>query len=256
MIKYFDSHCHVHWPDFKIPQAEVLKNAKVAGLTGMICVGTDVDDSLQAIEFAKNNQNIWASVGLHPHDAKRGKIELQKLNQLIKKPKVVAIGECGLDYFYNHSDKKDQIAALKFQIELALKNNLPIIFHVRDAFEDLWPVFDEYSGIKGVFHSFTASSKELDQILGRGLYVGLNGIITFSNQNSQLQAAKAVPLDRLLIETDAPFLSPPPKRGKTNEPANVVHIAKFLSELRSETIEKLVNTSTKNALDLFNLHEK
>lgn len=253
MSKYFDSHCHIHWPDYKIAQEVVLKNAKNADLVGVICVGTDVKDSLQAIKFAGEHDNVWASVGLHPHDAKKGQPELKKLNELMRKPKVVAVGECGLDYFYNHSDKKDQIKALRFQIELALEYNLPIIFHVRDAFKDLWPVFDEYTGIKGVFHSFTAGQKELDQILSRNLYVGLNGIITFSKQDAQLEAAKAVPSNRLLIETDAPFLSPIPKRGQTNEPANVVYIAKFLSELRGESLEKLVSTSTQNVKDLFNL---
>jgi TatD DNase family protein len=253
MPVYFDSHCHIHWPDYEIGQSKALKNAHVAGLAGMICVGTNFQDSEQAIAFAQKHRSVWASAGLHPHDAKKGLPELNNIQKLLGSPKIVAVGECGLDYFYSKSSKKDQAAALKFQIELALQKDLPIIFHIRDAFDDFWPVFDKYSGIKGVFHSFTASKKELDRAIERNMHIGLNGIITFSKQKEQLEVAKAVPLDKLLIETDAPFLSPPPKRGQTNEPANVTYIARFLSELRQEPLDKLVATSTNNAKVLFNL---
>jgi TatD DNase family protein len=251
MNELFDSHCHIHWPDYKITQNIALANARDASVNSVICVGTDYLDSQIAVEFAKINQNVWASVGLHPHDAKLGLKEVQNLKSLIGSEKVVAIGECGLDYYYNKSPKNDQLKILRQQIELALENNLPIIFHVREAFKDLWPVFDDYQDIKGVFHSFTASQRELDQILDRGLYVGLNGIVTFSKIDSQLNAAKAVPLDRLLLETDAPFLSPVPKRGQTNEPANVKYIAQFLSDLRGESIELLSDATTKNTKKLF-----
>jgi TatD DNase family protein len=251
MNELFDSHCHIHWPNYKIKQDLALANGRDAGVRGVICVGTDYLDSQIAVEFAKTHQNVWASVGLHPHDAKLGSKEIQKLKSLIGSEKVVAIGECGLDYYYNKSPKNDQLKILRQQIELALENNLPIIFHVREAFEDLWPVFDDYQDIKGVFHSFTASRRELGQILDRGLYVGLNGIITFSKVDSQLDAAKVVPLDRLLLETDAPFLSPVPKRGQTNEPANVKYIAQFLSDLRGESLELLSDTTTKNTKKLF-----
>lgn len=253
MSQFIDSHCHIHWPDYKIDQQTALKNAKDAGLKGVICVGTDFKDSQSAVEFAQKNQNVWASVGLHPHDAKLGSAELDKISSLMSKPKVIAIGECGLDYYYTKSPKNDQTKILKKQIEMALTARLPIIFHVRDAYDDFWPVFDSFKGIRGVMHSFTAGQKELDQILQRGLYVGLNGIITFSKQLSQLEAAKAIPLDKLLIETDAPFLSPIPLRGQINQPANVVYTAQFLSELRGEPIDDLATTTTANANQLFNI---
>jgi len=253
MNKFFDSHCHIHWPDYKINQDLVLKNAYDVGVDGVICVGTDAEDSENAVKFAQKYENVWASIGLHPHDAKLGVKELKKINNLIGQPKVVAIGECGLDYFYTKSPKNDQIDILRKQIIIAQEHNLPIIFHVREAFDDLWPVFDEFKNIKGVFHSFTASVKELNQILDRGLYVGLNGIVTFSKQSAQLQAAKQIPLNRLLIETDAPFLSPVPKRGQTNEPANVVYTAQFLGELRGEPIEQLAEATTKNTKQLFGI---
>ena len=254
MSQLFDSHCHIHWPDYKINQETALKNVDDAGVGGMVCVGTDYLDSKNAVDFAKNHENVWSSVGLHPHDAKLGPDELPKIAKLLQQPKVVAIGECGLDYHYNKSPKADQISALRQQIELAQANNLPIIFHVREAFDDLWPVFDEYKNIRGsVFHSFTASRKELDQILTRGFYVGLNGIITFTSEPEQLDAAKAVPLTSLLIETDAPFLSPIPLRGHTNEPANVAYVAKFLSNLRQESTPEFSIATTANVRRLFNI---
>ena len=128
-----------------------------------------------------------------------------------------------------------------------------MIFHVRDAFDDFWPIFDEYKGIRGVIHSFTATTKELDQILTRGLFVGLNGIMTFTKDDKQLEAAKSVPLDRLVLETDTPFLTPKPFRGKINEPKNVVVIAEFLSDLRGESLKELSEATTNNSNQLFNL---
>lgn len=230
---------------------EALKSAKKVGVNNIVCVGTDVKDSQVAIDFANNNNSVWATVGLHPHDTKQGLTELDKLEPLLNNPKVIAIGECGLDYFYNHSPKSDQIKALRYQIELALSHDLPIIFHVREAFDDFWPVFDEYKSIKGVFHSFSAAQKDLEQILGRGLSVGLNGIVTFSKNPAQLEAAKNVPLDKLLLETDAPFLAPIPLRGQVNQPANIPYIGDFLSKLRGETLEEVAKATTTNFNNLF-----
>ena len=165
--------------------------------------------------------------------------------------KIVAIGECGLDYFYEHSPKKDQIKLLHFQLALAQHHELPVILHIREAFDDFWPIFDEYKGLTGVVHSFTATTKELDQALGRGLYIGLNGIMTFTKQADQLDAAKAVPLDRLLLETDAPFLTPAPERGTICQPKHVVLIARFLSKLRGDSRDSVAHASTANAAKLF-----
>jgi TatD DNase family protein len=252
-MNFVDTHCHIHSKDFNLDSLETIQNATEFGVTKLICVGTDENDSLDAVNFAQEKENVWASIGLHPHDAKLGQDSFDKLASLVNRPKVVAIGECGLDYFYNHSTKEDQIKALKFQIELALANDLPMIFHVRDAFDDFWPIFDEYKGIRGVIHSFTATTKELDQILTRGLFVGLNGIMTFTKDDKQLEAAKSVPLDRLVLETDTPFLTPKPFRGKINEPKNVVVIAEFLSDLRGESLQELSEATTNNSDQLFNL---
>ena len=168
-------------------------------------------------------------------------------------PKVIAIGECGLDYYYNNSPKNNQIESLHFQMQLAQANNLPMIFHVREAFDNFWPIFDQYRGLRGVVHSFTANSKVLEQILSRDLYVGLNGIMTFSKDQHQLNAAKNVPLTKLLLETDAPYLTPTPLRGTINESKNIVLIAEFLANLRSEDVGVLATQTTLNANQLFGI---
>ena len=252
-MNFVDTHCHIHSSDYTINPNEAIARASAAGVTKLICVGTEEKDSQQAVLFAQEHQNVWASIGLHPHDAKLGQEAFDDLAALVNDPKVVAIGECGLDYFYNHSAKEDQEAALRFQLALAQKHNLPMIFHVRDAFADFWPIFDSYVGIKGVIHSFTGISKELDEALDRGLYIGLNGIMTFTKDEYQLLAAQSVPLERLLLETDAPFLTPVPLRGKVNEPKNVVLTAEFLGTLRDESLETIGSASTRNAIELFNL---
>ena len=248
-----DTHCHIHSADFNLPIKDVLKNASKSGVVTMICVGTSADDTEQAVAFAVSHDGCFASVGLHPHDAKLGEDDFEVLARLVHEPKVVAVGECGLDYYYNHSSKEDQEKALRYQIELALSVNKPIIFHVRDAFDDFWPIFDSYNSLRGVIHSFTASTQELDQALTRGLYIGLNGIMTFTKDQKQLDAAKAVPLEKLLLETDAPFLTPVPKRGTINEPANVELVAVFLSRLREESVETLSEVTTGNAHTLFGI---
>ncbi len=252
-MQFIDTHCHIHDNEYNLDASEAIINANNMGVSKMVCVGTDENTSEMAVKFVADKQNLWASVGLHPHDAKLGEGAFQKVKKLSVSDKVVAMGECGLDYFYNHSSKEDQEKALRFQIELALNRNLPMIFHIRDAFEDFWPIFDSYSDIRGVVHSFTATTKELEQALSRNLYIGLNGIMTFTKDTAQLDAAKAVPLNALVLETDAPFLTPVPFRGKINEPKNVVLTAEFLAELRQEDLGILASRTTKNAEKLFGI---
>jgi TatD DNase family protein len=180
-------------------------------------------------------------------------VMLREFTKLAQSPKVVAIGECGLDYYYEHSPKEQQVEILVFQLELAKKYNLPVIFHVREAYDDFWPIFDEFRGLKGVIHSFSSNIAVLEQILSRGLYVGLNGIMTFTNDQDQLAAAKHIPLENLVLETDAPFLTPTPYRGTICQPKHVVDTAKFLAELRQESLEDLAKATTQNAKKLFNL---
>ena len=271
-MNLIDTHCHIQsigldkgevttrslWAkSAELSVDSVLDGAKAAGVIQMICVGCDLDDSILAVDFALNHQDCFASIGIHPHEADHyfdRPVKLGDFSALVRKPKVIAIGECGLDYFYNHSARENQMMILKFQIELALSSDLPIIFHVREAYDDFWPILEDYPGIRGVLHSFTDSIENLNRAIGKGLYVGVNGIATFTKKPEQLDMYKAIPLDRLVLETDAPFLSPLPFRGKICKPEYVKNTAEFLSTLRNENFEVIAEATSLNAQKLFKLN--
>lgn len=257
-MELFDTHCHIHFPDYEADPNEVRLAAEKAGVSRLICVGCTVADSRLAISYAKRNESVWASVGMHPHDASlyvHNHKALQEFRELAAKPEVVALGETGLDYYYLNSPKKDQERILRFQLDIAKERGLPLIFHVRDAYDSFWRIIDEYKGLRGVVHSFTGSISDMKNALDRGLYIGLNGIVTFSKDKDHIDAVKNVPLDSVLLETDAPFLTPAPYRGKVCEPKHVRVTAEFLAELRGESLEKVAHVSTENALTLFGLHD-
>lgn len=269
-MEFVDTHCHIQsaglqkgeratrelWA--KAPELtadKMVADAATDGVTRLICVGCDLEDSRLAVDFAQEHKNCWASAGIHPHEAQHYVQDgpLREFVELAKKPKVVAIGECGLDYYYSHSPKEAQLEVLKFQIELAHKHDLPIIFHIREAFDDFWPVFDSYEGLSGVVHSFTDSKHNLQMALDRGLYIGVNGIATFTKDSEQLEVYRTIPLERLMLETDAPFLAPKPFRGSINQPERVAAIAEFLAELRGEALSDLAKATTANARQLFGI---
>jgi len=256
VIEFVDTHCHIQFVDFPLDPEQVIKDAGKDGVTRLIVVGCTLEDSRMAVEFAAKHDNVWAAIGLHPHEGAvyvRDDHALQEFRELASRPKVVAIGETGLDYYYEHSPREDQIKLLRFQLDLAAEHNLPLIFHVRDAFEDFWPVFDAYKGLRGVVHSFSSGVDDVEQILKRGLFVGLNGIMTFTKKAEQLDAARAIPLEKLVLETDAPFLTPAPFRGKIGESKYVRVTGEFLSQLRGESLETLAAATTSNAKELFKL---
>ncbi len=251
-----DTHCHIQFEDYGLPSDQVITEATSAGVTRLLSVGCTLKDSRLAVELAARQHRIWAAIGLHPHEAQHyvdAKVKLNEFDELAVKPKVVAIGECGLDYFYTYSPKPSQKKILEHQIELAQSNNLPLIFHVREAFDDFWEIFDRYSNVKGVVHSFTGTEKQLQQVIERGLYIGLNGIVTFTKNPEQIATIKKVPLDKLVLETDAPFLTPTPYRGTINVPKFINVIADFLGQLRQESFDVVALTTTQNALKLFDL---
>jgi TatD DNase family protein len=271
MNELTDTHCHIQsagleagekttrslWAKAAGLTAEkMVHDAYESGVTRLICVGCELEDSRLAVDFVQNNDYCWASIGLHPHEAQHyaGKqAKLDEFASLVRVPKVVAVGECGLDYYYQHSPRPAQQEVLRFQIELAVSNDLPIIFHVREAFEDFWPIFDEFKGIRGVVHSFTDSDKHLSEALNRGLFIGVNGIATFAKNPDQLDVYRKIPLEHLVLETDAPFLTPTPYRGSINEPKRVRDIADFLAGLRHEKLETLSVATTNNARSLFGI---
>jgi TatD DNase family protein len=248
-----DTHSHIHFDEFRNELDDVLTRAHTAGVEKILCVGTNETDSAEAIAVAKAYEHIWATVGLHPHEADSGYEALEEVERLAHMEKVVAIGECGLDNFRSQTTPEDQERALRFQIELGLELGLPMVFHVRDAFDDFFRILDDYEGVRGLVHCFTAGVAELEGSLKRGLYIALNGIMTFTKDDAQLEAAKRVPLDRLVLETDCPFLSPAPLRGRRNEPANIALTAKFLADLRGQSLEDLEAATSKNAENLFGI---
>lgn len=264
MIELVDTHAHIHFEDYGPDPDEVLADARKVGVSKVMVVGCDLPTSKKGLEFAAKRSGVWAAVGIHPHEAKDFLSQANAKQQLsdlvmkkLKQPagKLVAVGECGLDYYYEHSPKAQQIELLEFQLDLAQKINLPVIFHVRDAHKDFWPIYDNFSGLKGVLHSFSATTKELDEGLKRGLYIGLNGIMTFTKDEAQLAAAKAVPRDRMVVETDAPYLTPKPLRGKVCKPEHVRLTAEFLAALREETVDEVAGYTSSNASQLFNLRD-
>lgn len=270
-VQLVDTHCHIQSAGLSVGEratrelwakapeltgGQLVKRAAEAGVSQLICVGCDLEDSRLAVDFVQSRQGCWASVGIHPHEAKRyvgQQAELDDFTALATQSKVIVIGECGLDYYYEHSPKKAQREVLEFQIELALKHKLPLIFHVREAFDDFWPVFDSYQGLRGVLHSFTDSAANLEKALERELCIGVNGIATFTKNKSQLDTYCSIPLQKLLLETDAPFLTPSPYRGRINEPMQVGTISEFLAGLRGEDHAELARVTTDNARQLFGI---
>ena len=255
-----DTHCHLQFDRLVSRTDEVLKNAQAASVTRFICVGTNVDDSQKAVDIAATHPNVWATVGAHPHGAKdffEQENHTARLKDLLTKPKVVAVGEIGLDFYKNYSPKAEQEKLLRLQIEIGALTGLPFVFHIREAWDEFWPIVDSYQSasrrMRGVVHSFSAHPEQLDQTLARGLYVGLNGIMTFTGDKLQREAAKLIPKNRLILETDAPFLAPTPHRGQPCEPKHIRDIAEFLAGLRGEQIEELASFSTKNARELFGI---
>lgn len=271
MSELTDTHCHIYaaeggsagdytrslWVKAGKTDPDVMiRSAASQGVNRLICVGTSLEDSQRAVEFVQARPNTWASVGVHPHEAKdyvNSPDKLRKIRDLLDKPKVVAIGECGLDYHYDHSPRGDQLKLLRFHLELAYEHDLPLVFHIREAFTDFWPIFDEYTDLRGVVHSFSSTRKDLEQALARGLYIGLNGIMTFTKDKRHIEAAKVIPLTKLLLETDAPYLTPNPFRGTICEPKHVRVTAEFLSQLRGEVLSDLAAVTTANAKELFKL---
>lgn len=255
-MQFIDTHAHVHFPDYELDPEEVLEAAAKDDVTKVLCVGCTLTDSKLAIDMAARQDNVWATIGLHPHEGAEYVNDdkaLQEFRDLAGKPKVVAIGETGLDYYYDNSPREDQKKLLRFQLNLAQEFGLPMIFHVREAFSDFFAILDDFEGVRGVVHSFTGTLDEMNEILRRGLYIGLNGIMTFTKEARQLEMARAVPLSRLLLETDAPFLTPVPFRGKVCEPKYVRVTAEFLAKLRGESLAEIATTTTKNAETLFNI---
>jgi len=254
-----DTHCHIHEFDYPLEKEKVIKRAHKAGVKQIICIGSDDADSHLALELASEHHGLFASIGIHPHYADKDQSSFfDYVNSMLPNEKIVAIGEIGLDYHYeNEPSHKEQMKLLKHQIDLALKYNLPVVLHIREAYDDFWKVLDSYGEkadkIRGVLHSFTDSSENLKEGLKRGFYISINGISTFTHDKDQKEMFASVPLDKLLLETDAPWLTPYPLRGKIkiNEPAFVREVAEHIGKVHRVSLDEIAKITTANARALF-----
>jgi len=248
--RWVDSHCHID-PD--ADPASVIAEARAAGVVHLVNVGTDVASSQQAIDVAAVHEGVWATVGVHPHDASGG---LEGLESLVSSPGVVAIGECGLDYHYDHSPRETQREVFAAQIALAVDRGLPVVVHSREAWADTFDILGSEAGATPVvMHCFTGGPDEAQRCLDLGAYLSFSGIVTFPSAPEVRQAATLCPADRLLVETDSPFLAPVPHRGKRNQPAWVPHVGAVVAEVRGVEVNQLAHQTTRNAISVFGLGE-
>jgi TatD DNase family protein len=250
-----DSHCHLDDPQFDADRDAVIERARAAGVERLLAVGTGSGppDLEAGIHLADRWPHIWATVGIHPHDAAKAVPEIfERLRELLTHPKVMAVGEIGLDYHYDFSSREVQRDVFARQVKIARAAGKLIVIHTREAWEDTLRVLGS-GPHRGIFHCFSGGPEEAAQALELGFYISFAGVVTFPKAARIQDAARIVPPDRLLIETDAPYLAPVPRRGKRNEPAFVVETARRLAELRGETLERVAAVTTENFTRLFDL---
>lgn len=254
-MRLADSHCHLIYKGLGEQQPEVLARARDAGVVAMLNISTRENEWDDVIAVAEREPDVWASVGIHPHEAdQHPDVDTVKLVERAQHPRVVGIGESGLDYYYDHSDRDRQRASFRAHLAASRETGLPIIVHTRDAESDTAEILRDEMGkgaFPGVIHCFTASGEFADIALELGFYISISGIVTFKNARDLQETAARLPLDRLLIETDAPFLAPVPHRGKTGEPAFVADTCRFLAQLRGEDPEALAEATRQNFHKLF-----
>lgn len=255
-----DTHTHLNFSQFHPDLEETIDRAWQHGLVAMVNIGTDLTTSQESVNLATRYAKIYAAVGLHPHDADAWESQIDGLRQLARQPKVVAIGEIGLDYFRNLSAPDRQIAAFRAQLDLALQLGKPVVLHCRDAYTEMLALLtNEYipklSGrVPGVIHSFAAGPAYAQQFLKMGFYLGLNNMVGYPTNISLQEAVKIIPLDRMILETDCPFLPPWPMKGKRCEPSFVIDVARKIAELKGVSVAQVEDATTRNAQDLFSLN--
>lgn len=246
-----DSHCHIHDEGFDKTPDEIIAHAKARGVEKYITIGTSPADSANAAQFARSHADVWWTFGYHPNefDGDRARLEadLKAASALLDSAeKLVGIGEIGLDYHFDGYNREAQIFLLENMLQIAQDRKLPVSFHVRDAFSDFWPIFDNFHLPTSVLHSFSDSEENLAEVLKRGLYTGVNGLSTFAN-------IPHAPLERIIFETDAPYLTPKPFRGKINLPGYIKEIAEWATEYYHVTFDQVAETTTKNVEEIFKI---
>lgn len=260
-MQFVDTHCHLERNDFMRgdhdERDEVIARARAAGVGRLVCIGAGgtIEQMDNAVAFAEGDPQIWAAVGIHPHDVARmpdaAPAHVEAL--ATTHPRVVAVGEIGLDFYYDHSPRDVQERCFREFLAIAQRANKPVVLHIRDAHPNAKAALAEVPPPGGVVHCFTGDLADAQAYVALGLYISFSGILTFKSARAIQEAAKWVPADRILVETDCPYLAPIPYRGKRNEPAYVVHTAAFLAQLRGETVAEVAATTTQNARRLFSL---
>ena len=255
-----DSHCHLDFPELTSDESGVLARARTAGVGGMLTIGTRLDQFERVRAIAERHDHVWCSVGVHPHEAKEeGQRTPDRLIEAARHPKVVGIGETGLDFFYEHSPREEQAESFRAHIAASRQTGLPLIVHTRDADAETGDILEEEyakGAFPGLIHCFSSGRSVAERALALGLYVSISGIVTFKAAEDLRTIVRDLPLDRLLVETDAPYLAPIPKRGKTNEPAYVAHTAAKVAELKGVTLAELEAATTDNFFRLFTKAER
>jgi len=250
-----DSHCHLNYEGLVEDQAAVLARARAAGVGTMLNISTREREWADIVGTAERESDVWATVGIHPHEAdQHPHVDTAKLVARAAHPRIVGIGETGLDYYYDHSDRARQQTSFRAHIAAAREAGVPIVVHTRDAEDDTAAILREEMGkgaFKGVIHCFTGTGAFADIALDLGFYISISGIVTFKSARELQETAARLPIERLLVETDAPFLAPVPHRGKTGEPAFVADTAAFLATLRGESVEQLQEATAHNFHNLF-----
>ena len=264
-MKLIDTHAHLDFSKFDNDRPAAIDRARIAGVAAIVNVGTDLDSSRRAVDLAEQYTDVYAAVGMHPHDAKKlDGAALAELRELARRPKVVAVGEIGLDFYRNLSPQAVQRRAFQAQLAWAAKMGKPVIIHDRDAHDEIMEVLTGWAlGLKhsplagrmGVLHTFSGDLDMAQEAIDLGFYVSFSGPVTYKNAGQLASVAKALPLDRILVETDCPFLTPHPHRGKRNEPAYVRLVAERIAELRGMPFDELAQATTANAQRLFELSE-
>jgi len=256
MKTIIDSHAHLAWDSYAEDQKEVIERAFQSGVVQIVHAGVDITSITEMIALADQYDQIYLGFGLHPHEARLWTDEAEAaLRKALAHPKAVAIGECGLDYYYNHSDRQSQLTAFARQVRMARELNKPLIIHSRDAWDETFSILhNEGEGqVQGVFHCFTGGPEQLPAIDSLDFYVSFSGIVTFKSAANIQAAAPLVKANRILVETDCPYLAPQPLRGKRNEPSYVWHVAEKLAHLRGVSVDEIAQITMDNARRLFAL---
>ena len=251
---YFDSHCHLTDDRFSGEAAAAAERARAAGVERFVLIGSDADDSAEALRMA-SEFGVWSTAGIHPHEARRATDSFSRIEELVTDPGIVAVGETGLDYYYDNSPRREQRRSFERHLDLAARTGKPVVVHCREADEDtIAMIGDASADVTGVLHCFAGGRPLLEAGLEAGWYISFSGLVTFNSYGTP-ELVKLPPSDRLLVETDSPYLAPVPHRGKRNEPAYVVEVARAVAELRETSPEVVAEQTRQNAIHFYNLKE-